>query len=759
MFTDISGYTAQMSKDEDKAFALIQKKRELLLPLIEKYEGKLIKEMGDGTLTRYFSADNAIDCASTFQAKTDSELNVRAGIHTGEVIIDNEDVFGDVVNIASRLESIAVPGSVLVSKETIDKLEMSDKLELVSLGMQSLKGVGRLIEVFAIKDDSLVVPNPKDYTENKIDVHSDDEVPSIAIIPFENKGADEDVFYAYGISADLISNCSGAGLIRVAGLKDIEKLDYANLKYEELSEKLLVRYIAQGTLWKMDDMFQLSVELYDTKEKKVVWSDRWQEKWDNLPTIKGSLSDGLLKALDTKPKVEQKVETTNAEAYEFYLKAKHKSEKRKNTDDTEIARGLLKKAIELDDNLISAKTLLGTTYMQMGDYDEAMEIFMPALKQAKELGDKSGMGASLNSIGIVHYYKGDYDTALDYYGRSLTIQQEFGVKYGMGGSLNNIGAVHKEKGDYDTALDYYGRSLAIREELGDKKGMGDSLNNIGAVHKEKGDYDTALDYYGRSLTMQEEFGNKVGVGYSLINIAIVHHYKGDYDTALDYYGRSLAIREELGDKKGMGNSLNNIGFVHSDKGYYEKALDYYGRALAIQEELGDKPGMGYSLNYVGVVHSYKGDYEKALDYYGRALAIQEELGDNRAMGYSLNSIGVVQYNRGEYNKAVEHLEKSLAIQKEIRSKEIELPTNIYLYLSYKHLGKDYDEKEIHLLIKEAENIEFEVNYQLFKLLEDNSYLETAYNQVQEKASAMDDGKKFLSYPISKAIVETWERAK
>ena len=116
--------------------------------------------------------------------------------------------------------------------------------------------------------------------------------------------------------------------------------------------------MANGELWRMGDMFQLSVELYDTKDKKVVWSDRWQQKWDNLPNIKTSLSDGLLKALDTKPKVEQKVETTNTEAYEFYLKAKHKYEKRGTTDDTEITRGLLNKAIELDDNLILAKTLL-----------------------------------------------------------------------------------------------------------------------------------------------------------------------------------------------------------------------------------------------------------------------------------------------------------------------------------------------------------------------------------------------------------------
>ena len=104
-----------------------------------------------------------------------------------------------------------------------------------------------------------------------------------------------------------------------------------------------------------------------------------------------NLSDGLLKALDTTSKVEKKVETTNTKAYELYLKAKHKYEKRENTDDTDVARKLLYQAIELDDSLIAAKVLLGLTYSQMGDYDEAMEIYTPALKQSEELGDKYGM--------------------------------------------------------------------------------------------------------------------------------------------------------------------------------------------------------------------------------------------------------------------------------------------------------------------------------------------------------------------------------
>ena len=638
MFTDIAGYTEQMSQDEDKAFALIQKKRELLLPLIEQYEGKLIKEIGDGTLTRYFKADNAIDCASTFQSQTDTDLNVRAGIHTGEVIVDKEDVFGDVVNVASRLESIAVPGSVLVSKETIDKLEMSDKLELVSLGMQSLKGVGRLIEVYAIKGDGLVIPNPDDYLENKIDVHSDDEVPSIAIIPFENKGKEEDAFYAYSISADLISDVSSAGLIRVASKKQID--DAGKLPQDELAKKLDVRYITHGELWKMVDMFQLSIELYDTKDKKVIWSDRWQEEWENLPTIKINLTDGLLKALDTTSKVDKKVETTNTKAYELFLKAKYKYEKRKNADDVEIVRGMLANVIKFDNNLITAKILLGTTYRQIGEYDNAMKIYTPAYTQAKSLDDKCGMGLLLNTIGLVH----------------------------------------KNKGDHGKALDYLDRSLTIHEELGNKREMGHSLHNIGIVYSSKGDYDKALDYYGRSLTIDEELGHKNGIGVNLNNIGNLHTNKGDYDKALDYYGRSLTIQEELGDKVGIGHTLGNIGGMYAKK--------------------------------------------------------------------------------SEYGKAEEYLEKSLFVQTEIGLfGELLLWTTTYLYLTYNHFDKKYDDKEIHKLIKEAENIEFEINLRLYELLEDTSYLETAYNQAQERADSLepDVAAKFLSYPIPKAIVKEYNK--
>ena len=682
MFTDIVGYTEQMSKDQDVAFALLEEKQSKFKPLIKEHNGSLIKEMGDGTLSQYPSAIDASKCSVELQKliKDNDKLNVRVGIHLGDTLFKDGDVFGDGVNIAARLESMSPAGGILVSKNVYDELLSRQGFEGVSLGMQSLKGVGRLVEVYALKDTHLTVPNPDDYTDTKVEVHSDDEVPSIAIIPFENKGADEDVFYAYGISVDLISDVSSAGLIRVASKKQIE--DAGDLPLDELAKKLDARYMANGELWRMGDMFQLSVELYDTKDKKVVWSDRWQQKWDNLPNIKTSLSDGLLKALDAKPKVEQKVETTNTEAYEFYLKAKHKYEKRGTTDDTEITRGLLNKAIELDDNLILAKTLLGTTYRDMGDYDEAMEIYTPVLKQAEELRDEYGMGIILINIGLVHYSKGEYDKPLEYFSRSLAIQEELGDKYRMGSTLNNIGLVHANRGDYDRAL--------------------------------------------------------------------------------DYYVRSLAIQEELGDKTGMGNSLGNIGIVHMNKGDYDRALEYYGRTNAIKEELGDKPGMGTCWANIGLVHNTRGDYDKALDYYARSLTIQEELGDKRGMGIILSNIGIVHANRGDSGKALEHLEKSLTIQKEIGlGANYLIWVTLYLYLTYKQLAKDYDINEIHSLIKETNNIQFGVNLNLglYQLLEESSYLETAYNQVQKTASAMEKelAEKFLSYPIPKAIAEEWEK--
>ena len=226
MFTDIAGYTAQMSKDEAKAMELLKEKETILKPLLEEYKGTFVKSIGDGTLTYFESAINAASCAVRLQELTyDQEgLNIRAGIHIGDIVFKDDDVFGDGVNISARLESMAPVGGVCVSKNVYDELMNQKGFEGVDLGLQSLKGVGRLVEVYGLKGSKLKEPKPEDYKDTKVSVHKDDEVPSIAVIPFDNKGADEDVFYAYGISADLIRDLTQLGIIKVSSINDIDKI-------------------------------------------------------------------------------------------------------------------------------------------------------------------------------------------------------------------------------------------------------------------------------------------------------------------------------------------------------------------------------------------------------------------------------------------------------------------------------------------------------------------------------------------------------
>ena len=428
MFTDIAGYTEAMSKSEQKALEMLRRKRKIIRPLIDEHKGVYVKEIGDGTLSYFESGYDASKCAVQLQKvlKDDRELNLRVGIHIGDIIFEDEDVYGEGVNVASRLESMAPVGGVFVSNHVYDELINKEDFEGVSLGLQSLKGLGRLIEVYALVDEDLIAPNPTDYKESQVQVHSDDEVPSVAIIPFRNKGKEEEEFYAYGICSELISDVSSAGLIRVASLEKI--LELGDLPASEKAEQLNVRYTTTGMLWKMGEMFQLSIELYDNKESKVVWSDQWQENWDSLPTIKANLSAGLLKALNTEKSVEDNAATISTEAYTYYLEAKYKFDNFSNKSDIQIAQGLASKSLSLDNNLLEAKLLLGTTYLHAYNYKKAKEILYEVIEEGEKNSNYNIVVKTLSELGH-HYVMGrDFKQGLDCFNRSIDISNKINNK-------------------------------------------------------------------------------------------------------------------------------------------------------------------------------------------------------------------------------------------------------------------------------------------------------------------------------------------
>ena len=158
MFTDIVGYTDLMGKDQQKAMEVVGKNRDLQKPLIEQFGGRLIKEMGDGLMASFATASEAIQCAHEVQKKawSDEDLTLRIGIHLGEVVFEGDDVFGDGVNIASRLQTIADPGGIYIS-DSVHKAIRGMDITSKYLGELRLKNVDYPVKTYAIQGQGLPI--------------------------------------------------------------------------------------------------------------------------------------------------------------------------------------------------------------------------------------------------------------------------------------------------------------------------------------------------------------------------------------------------------------------------------------------------------------------------------------------------------------------------------------------------------------------------------------------------------------------------
>ena len=331
MFTDIAGFTALSAQNESKALKLLDTQKEIITPIIKNFNGILHKEIGDGLLFTFRTVTDALKCGIKIQRETKNikNLNIRIGIHEGEVTFKDGDVFGDDVNIASRIETYAAEGGIAITGKVQQDISSLPEFEIKFVSQPRLKGVKQDIKIYCIISHDLPVTDitkvtgkiEKDVNKLRFNqeyivgaiclltvamigiffiIPKNSPTPSIAILPIENKGSVEDDFYSYGIISDLISEIAKSDDIRVVSLKDIEKIDYLNLNNKELSKELSVRYIVQGTLWKKYGVFQLSIELYDTDNKKIVWSKLWKKDWDQFYSLKENLQHGILSSLNIK---------------------------------------------------------------------------------------------------------------------------------------------------------------------------------------------------------------------------------------------------------------------------------------------------------------------------------------------------------------------------------------------------------------------------------------------------------------------------
>ena len=741
VFTDIVGFTKLSSKNEPAALALLEKQRDLLQPIVEKNNGDWLKEIGDGLLLTFGTTRDAVDCAIEIQHATKNipDLDLRIGIHQGEVVFQGSDVVGDDVNIASRIEPFAATGGIAISGRVNSSLERDPEFETMFVGTPQLKGVSQKVEVYCIVSHELPktdVSKVQAKIENKgfqwnllsisgaaltligllfwinlsfigIGIADTNEVLSVAVLPFENKGEKKDDFYAYGISSDLIKDVSSTGMLRVAALADIEKLDYLEMNNDELADKLRVRYVAKGTLWKMDSVFQLSMELFDTKNSEVVWSNRWQTNWSDLSTIKGDLSNEILVNLNimVTKNAEQVNVTGNPEAYEYYLKGQYKFEKRTTLEDLKIAQGLLEQAIKLDSNLVSAINLMATTYNYIDDIDKAEEIFNKAKEVSIRLNDMVAQATAIGGIAVVYYQRGNLDGALDLMMQAKSIAEKAGDKGQVARNLNNISLIYSARGDRQKALEVLQEMREIAESLGDKKRLVYAHQNLAYVYNTLGKNDLSMEHTLKAYELAKEIGDLNMQGGALTNIAGNKLGNKQYEDALLEFNQILDIYDKLGDNSRVVNTLHRIAMTYSYMHKDEDAVETSERALNLSKELKNDPLIFHSYIMLGSAHNelgdksegFKylnkskkisqngnnqdnlgivtgmianhfqetGDLDSAMHYIKESFKIHEELGNNRQILQNLSFMAGLYLQEGNNELAMDHIDKAMAIAKEI----------------------------------------------------------------------------------------------
>ena len=259
MFTDMEGYTALMNKNEQLAIERRNRHREVFEKAMADYNGKIIQYYGDGTLSIFTSAIHAVNAAVAMQLlfRQAPLVPLRIGIHIGDITMDDSGVYGDGVNIASRIESLAVAGSVFISDKVFDEIKNQPLINTLSMGLFDLKNVSRPVEVFAIAKDGLAVPK-------QIDLKGKTTEPKnkLAVLPFMNMSNDAgNEYFSDGISEELINSLSKIDGLQVICRTSSFSFKGKNQDVREIGRILNVSKVLEGSVRKAGNRVRITAEL------------------------------------------------------------------------------------------------------------------------------------------------------------------------------------------------------------------------------------------------------------------------------------------------------------------------------------------------------------------------------------------------------------------------------------------------------------------------------------------------------------------
>ncbi|MEY2484366.1 MAG: adenylate cyclase [Verrucomicrobiota bacterium] len=334
---DVVGYSRLMGANETGTLAALKAlQTDFIDGKIAEHQGRTVKLTGDGMLVEFPSVVNAVACAAELQrgmrdrnagVPQDRRIEFRIGVNLGDVIVEGEDIFGDGVNVAARLESIAKPGGITISGSVRDHVGNRLDLAFEDMGEQTLKNIDRPVRVYSIalggptaRDTKDIAPAPQEQL--------DKERPSIAVLPFNNMSGDpEQEYFSDGITEDIITDLSKVSALSVIARNSAFAFKGKNVDVLQVARQLKVSHVLEGSVRKAGGRLRITAQLIDGAHNDHVWAERYDRDLNDIFALQDEISEAIVKALKLKllPEEKKAIErrgTESVEAYNLFLMAR-----------------------------------------------------------------------------------------------------------------------------------------------------------------------------------------------------------------------------------------------------------------------------------------------------------------------------------------------------------------------------------------------------------------------------------------------------
>lgn len=621
MFTDIVGYTALMGNDEQKAFAILTKNRELQKPIIEQFNGRWIKELGDGVMASFSTVSDAVTAAIKIQqaCNASKDFQLRIGIHLGEVVFENEDVFGDGVNVASRIQAVASPGCIYISEAVHNSISNKKDFQSKFIKDEKLKNIKEPIKIYQVIAYGVIQHqlNISEKVKKKSNIiwvcaliillivtgyiirnifiqentppGNTDETrgSSIAVLPFVNISDDkEQEYFSDGLTEELLNLLAKTPDLKVIARTSAFAFKGKNEDVRTIGEKLGVDHILEGSVQKSGNQIRIKTFLVKTSDGSQIWTETYDRQFTDIFKVQDEIASAVVSQLNLKFFGNDKYTTSNAEVLNLILQGNYFLVK---LDEKNVLKAIefYKKAHLIDsaDARVWASLAMGYTVAAWQNYITTYDV----TKQAREAAIKAISLAPNAAAGYLALANIKLNNDFDWRGAREACIKVLELEPSNADALHLLGGLHRTLGNYDEAIQRAQSAILLDPLrpttyilLGQSFTYSNKLEEANATFKKLLEIDPNFQrahmYIGRNYILQnkfqlalEEMQKETTEVFRHFGLVLAWH-------ALNNRKESDRLMVSFVDKY-QNSWAYLIAQLYGFKGEKEKAVEWLGKAL------------------------------------------------------------------------------------------------------------------------------------------------------------------------------------